>query len=141
MPPHASRLAHIGIAVNDIDESLKLYHEALGLSLHGRETVEKDRVNVAFLPIGDTEIELLEATDPDSPIARFIEKRGEGIHHIAIEVEDIDAALETMRTRGFRLIDETPRSGAGGVRVAFLHPKSTGGVLIELCENRNHGTE
>lgn len=134
MLPHASSIAHIGIAVKNLDEALKLYHEALGLPLHGREKVAGDRVTVAFLPIGDTEVELLEAVDPESPIARFIEKRGEGVHHIAFEVEDIEAALSTMQEYGFRLIDKTPRPGAGGSRVAFLHPKSTGGVLIELCE-------
>ena len=129
-----TNVAHIGIAVKNLDDALKLYHEALGLPLHGTEHVEKDRVKVAFLPVGDTEIELLEATDPESPIARFIEKRGEGIHHIAVEVEDIDIALENMKANDFKLIDETPRTGAGGTRVAFIHPKSTSGVLIELCE-------
>ncbi|MBT5872171.1 MAG: methylmalonyl-CoA epimerase [Candidatus Latescibacteria bacterium] len=128
------RIAHIGIAVSDLADSLRLYQDALGLELHGRETVEKDKVNVAFLPVGDTEIELLEASDPDSPVAKFIEKHGEGIHHIAIEVTDIESSLDTLRTQGFRLIDETPRIGAGGARVAFVHPKSTGGVLLELCE-------
>lgn len=130
----SSRIAHIGIAVKNLDDALKLYHDALGLPLHGREEVTGDRVTVAFLPIGDTEIELLEATDPESPVARFIEKRGEGVHHIAIEVTDIDSALAIMREQGFRLVDETPRPGAGGCRVAFLHPKSTNGVLVELCE-------
>jgi methylmalonyl-CoA epimerase len=129
------RIAHIGIAVNNLDEALRLYHAAMGLPLHGRERVEQDRVEVAFLPVGDTEVELLEPTHPDSPVARFLEKRGEGIHHIAFEVEDIEQAMKAMRDQGFRLIDEQPRPGAGGVRVAFLHPKSTGGVLIELCEH------
>jgi methylmalonyl-CoA/ethylmalonyl-CoA epimerase len=89
---------------------------------------------VAFLPVGDTEIELLESTDPEGPIAKFIEKRGQGMQHIALRVDDIDEALERMRQKGVRLIDEKPRYGAGGARIAFLHPKSTGGVLVELCE-------
>ena len=129
-----ARIAHIGIAVRNLDEALRLYHDTLGLPLHGRETVESDRVTVAFLPIGDTQVELLEATDPESPVARFIEKRGEGVHHVAFEVDDVDEALEILREQGFRLIDETPRAGAGGARVAFVHPRTTNGVLIELCE-------
>ena len=133
------RIAHIGIAVRDLDASLRLYQAALGLPLHGRETVESDRVAVAFLPAGGTEVELLQATDPDSPVARFIEQRGEGIHHIAIEVDDIEETLRTLRDRGYRLIDEEPRTGAGGARVAFVHPRSTGGVLIELCEKDEDG--
>ncbi len=140
--PHGSvRVAHIGIAVRDLDEALRLYHDALGLPLHGRETVESDRVNVAFLPVGDTEVELLEATDPESPVARFIERRGEGIHHVAFEVEDVGETLKVLRERGFRLLDETPRTGAGGVQVAFVHPRSTNGVLIELCEKGTDSRE
>lgn len=135
----AVRVAHIGIAVRNLDEALRLYHEALGLPLHGRESVESDGVNVAFLPAGDTELELLDATDPESPVARFIEKRGEGIHHIALEVDDVAETLKILRDRGYRLIDEEPRIGAGGVRVAFVHPRSTGGVLIELCEKGGDG--
>ncbi len=134
MKSETSRIAHIGIAVENLELSLKLYRDTLGLPLHGRHSVEQDRVNVAFLPIGDTEIELLEAADPESPVARFIARNGEGIHHVALEVEDIDASLQSMRASGYRLIDETPRPGAGGIRVAFVHPKSTGGVLLELCE-------
>lgn len=134
MTARTSRIAHIGIAVKSIDEALKLYHHTLGIPLHGQEEVGTERVRVAFLPVGDTEIELLAATGPDSPVARFIETRGEGIHHIALEVPDIETALEALRVRGFRLIDETPRTGAGGMRVAFIHPKSAGGVLLELCE-------
>ncbi|MBM3262924.1 MAG: methylmalonyl-CoA epimerase [candidate division Zixibacteria bacterium] len=136
---HIGKIAHIGVAVNDMQNTLRLYHETLGLPLHGQELLESDRVKIAFLPVGDTEIELLEATDPESPVARFIEKRGEGIHHIAFEVDDIEKALTRLREQGFRLIDEHPRTGASGVRVAFLHPKTTGGVLIELCEkNAKH---
>ncbi len=129
-----ARIAHIGIAVRNLDEALSLYHDTLGLPLQGRETVESDRVTVAFLPVGDTQVELLEATDPESPVARFIEKRGEGVHHVAFQVDDVEEALRAFRERGFRLIDETPRTGAGGARVAFVHPRSTNGVLIELCE-------
>ena len=138
-PPTTARVAHIGIAVRDLDEALRLYHETLGLPLHGRDSVESDGVNVAFLPAGDTELELLEATDPESPVARFIEKRGEGIHHIALEVDDVAETLKILRERGYRLIDEEPRIGAGGVRVAFVHPRSTSGVLIELCEKGGDG--
>jgi methylmalonyl-CoA/ethylmalonyl-CoA epimerase len=127
---------HIGIAVADLEESLKLYTETFGLELQGTEVVEEQKVKVAFLPIGDTEIELLESTDPEGPIAKFIEKRGQGIQHIALRVDDIDAALDKMRAEGIRLIDEKPRYGAGGARIAFLHPKATGGVLIELCERK-----
>jgi methylmalonyl-CoA/ethylmalonyl-CoA epimerase len=138
LPYKTNRIAHIGIAVKNLDDSLRLYHKGLGLSLHGRETVERDQVSVAFLPVGDTEVELLEPTSPESPIARFIEKRGEGIHHVAFEVDDIVKAMANLRSQGFRLIDEEPRIGAGGARVAFLHPRSTNGVLIELCEKGNN---
>jgi methylmalonyl-CoA/ethylmalonyl-CoA epimerase len=127
---------HIGIAVSNLDEALELYTDTFGLELQGTEVVEEQKVKVAFLPIGDTEIELLESTDPEGPIAKFIEKRGQGIQHIALRVEDIDAALDRMRAKGIRLIDEKPRYGAGGARIAFLHPKATGGVLIELCERK-----
>ena len=139
LPESSARVAHIGIAVRDLDEALRLYHETLGLPLHGRHTVQSDGVNVAFLPAGDTKLELLEATDPESPVARFIEKRGEGIHHIALEVDDVAETLKILRGRGYRLIDEEPRTGAGGVRVAFVHPRSTSGVLIELCEKGGNG--
>lgn len=131
-------LDHIGIAVANLDEALKLYRDALGLEVHGVEVVEEQKVRVAFLPVGDTELELLESTDPEGPIAKFIEKRGEGIQHLAFKVDDIDKALEEMRAKGIRLIDEKPRYGAGGARIAFLHPKSTSGVLIELSEGNPH---
>ena len=128
------KVDHIGVAVSNLEEALKVYTEVLGLRLHGTEVVEEQKVRVAFMPVGDTEIELLESTDPEGPIAKFIEKRGEGIQHIAFRVDDIEEALEQMRQRGVRLIDEKPRYGAGGARIAFLHPKATGGVLVELCE-------
>jgi methylmalonyl-CoA/ethylmalonyl-CoA epimerase len=131
-----TKVDHIGIAVSNLEETLKLYTEVLGLELSGVEVVEDQKVRVAFLPIGDTEIELLESTQPDGPIAKFIEKKGEGIQHIAFRVEDIHAALEDMRQKGVRLIDEQPRYGAGGAKIAFLHPKSTHGVLVELCERK-----
>ncbi|HOO12502.1 MAG TPA: methylmalonyl-CoA epimerase [Bacillota bacterium] len=131
-----TKVDHIGIAVSNLEETLKVYTEILGLELSGVEVVEDQKVRVAFLPIGDTEIELLESTQPDGPIAKFIERKGEGIQHIAFRVEDIHAALEDMRQKGVRLIDEQPRYGAGGARIAFLHPKSTHGVLVELCERK-----
>ena len=131
-----SKVDHIGVAVSNLEESVQFYEEILGLKLQGIETVEEQKVKVAFLPVGDTEIELLEATTPDSPIAIFIEKKGQGVQHIAFRVENIEKALEEMKEKGIRLIDEKPRYGAGGARIAFLHPKSTNGVLIELCERK-----
>lgn len=130
------KVDHIGIAVSNLEESVKFYEDILGLKLHGIETVEEQKVKVAFLPVGDTEIELLEATTPDSPIAKFIENKGQGVQHIAFRVDNIEKALEEMRNLGIRLIDEKPRYGAGGARIAFLHPKSTNGVLVELCERK-----
>ena len=131
-----SKIDHIGIAVSNLDETVKLYRDVLGLELHGTEVVPEQKVRVAFLPVGDTEVELLESTSAEGPIAKFIEAKGQGIQHIAFRVNDIEAALEEMRAKGMRLIDEKPRYGAGGAKIAFLHPKSTGGVLIELCERK-----
>lgn len=131
-----SKVDHIGVAVSNLEESVKFYEEILGLKLQGIETVEEQKVKVAFLPVGDTEVELLEATTPDSPIAKFIEKKGQGVQHIAFRVENIEKALEEMKGKGVKLIDEKPRYGAGGAKIAFLHPKSTNGVLIELCERK-----
>lgn len=131
-----SKIDHIGIAVANLDEAVKLYEDVLGLELHGTEVVPEQKVRVAFLPIGDTEIELLESTSTEGPIAKFIETKGQGIQHIAFRVDDIEAALEKMKLKGIRLIDEKPRYGAGGAKIAFLHPKSTNGVLIELCERK-----
>jgi len=128
------KIDHIGIAVNSIEERLKFYEETLGLRLEGVETVEAQKVKTAFIPCGDSELELLESTSDDSAVAKFIEKNGEGIQHLAIQVDDIDRALEELKEKGVRLIDETPRIGAGGARIAFIHPKATGGVLLELCE-------
>ena len=127
------RVDHVGIAVKNLDESVKFY-ESLGFKATGYEVVAEQKVKVAFLPCGDSEIELLESTEPDGPIARFIEKNGPGIQHIAIRVDDIDKALEELKEKGVRLIDQTPRYGAGGARIAFVHPKATGGVLLELTQ-------
>ena len=125
---------HIGIAVKSIDEALLFWQSSLGIKCTGVEEVEEQKVKTAFLPVGDTEIELLEATSEESPVAKFIEKKGEGIHHLAIRVDNLEAALSEMKDKGIRLIDESPRYGAGGARIAFVHPKSTGGILLELSE-------
>ena len=125
---------HIGIAVKSIDEALKFWEETLGVKCHGVEEVAGMKVKTAFLPIDDTKFELLEATAPDSPIAKFIEKNGEGIQHVAIRVPDIEAALAELKAKGIRLIDQKPRRGADGVMIAFVHPKASGGVLLELCQ-------
>ncbi|HCR38653.1 MAG TPA: methylmalonyl-CoA epimerase [Synergistaceae bacterium] len=125
---------HIGIAVTSIDEALKFWERSLGIKCTGVEEVAEQKVKTAFLPLGDTEVELLEATDPESPVAKFIEKKGEGIHHLAIRVENLEEALEKMKALGLRMIDEKPRYGAGGARIAFVHPKTAGGVLLELSE-------
>lgn len=130
--PDAPRIAHIGIAVERLDEALQFYRDVLGLTPHPAETA--DGATIVSLPFGDAEVELLEARDPDSPIARFIARRGPGIHHVCYRVPDLDAALRQARDAGYRLVDETPRIGAGGCRIAFLHPKSTAGILIELTE-------
>lgn len=133
---NCTRVDHVGIAVKDLAASVKWYEETLGLHSKGTEVVQEQQVTVAFLPYGDSELELLESTSPEGPIARFIEKNGEGIQHIAIRVDDIDAALAELKEKGVRLIDQTPRYGAGGARIAFLHPKATHGVLLELCERK-----
>ena len=125
---------HIGIAVTSIDEALKFWERSLGIKCTGVEEVAEQKVKTAFLPLGDTEVELLEATDPESPVAKFIEKKGEGIHHLAIRVENLEEALEKMKALGLRMIDEKPRYGAGGARIAFVHPRTAGGVLLELSE-------
>ncbi|MEA3422580.1 MAG: methylmalonyl-CoA epimerase [Bacillota bacterium] len=128
------KVDHIGIAVKNLDETLKFYTEVLGLEVQGSETVEEQKVKVAFLPVGDSEIELLESTDPEGPIARFIEKNGEGIQHIAFKVDDVEEAIEYMKSKGMRMIDEQPRYGAGGAKIAFVHPKSSNRVLVELTQ-------
>ncbi len=128
------KIDHIGIAVNDLEETLKFYTDVLGLECQGTEVVEEQKVRVAFLSVGDTEVELLESTDPDGPIARFIEKNGPGVQHIAFRVDDIASAIEYMQGKGMKMIDETPRYGAGGAKIAFVHPKGTGRVLVELTQ-------
>jgi methylmalonyl-CoA/ethylmalonyl-CoA epimerase len=128
------KIEHIGIAVKNIKEALKYYENILGLKCYAVENVEDQKVKTAFLMIGETKLELLEPTSDDSPIAKYIEKRGEGIHHIAFAVEGIEKRLAEVEEKGIRLIDENPRKGAEGLEIAFLHPKSTGGVLTEFCE-------
>jgi methylmalonyl-CoA/ethylmalonyl-CoA epimerase len=129
------RIDHIGIAVPSIDEYLKIY-EDLGLKSQGIEEVTEQKVKVCFLPVGDSEIELLESTDPEGPIAKFIEKKGPGIQHIAIRVDNIESAILDLKEKGWKMIDETPRYGAGNASIAFAHPKSAGGVLLELTQRR-----
>jgi len=128
------KINHLGIAVNNIEESKNFWEGILGLSFEGSETVEEQKVTTAFFPVGESEIELLESTAPDGPVAKYIEKKGEGIQHVAFQVENIEAALAELKEKGIKLIDEKPRKGAGGAMIAFLHPKSTNGVLVELCE-------
>lgn len=130
---------HVGIAVNSLEASLKFYQETLGLPLADIEEVPDQMVRTAIFPTGDSRIELLEPTSPESPIAKFIAKRGEGIHHVAIRVADVRAKLAELEAAGVQLIDREPRIGAGGHKIAFLHPKATGGVLLELCEHCEPG--
>ena len=125
---------HIGIAVKSIEESLKFWEGTLGIKCTGVEEVAEQKVKTAFLPIQDTEVELLEGTAPDSPVSKFIEAKGEGIHHLAIRVDDLEAALAELKEKGVRLIDEKPHKGAGGALIAFIHPKATGGILLELSQ-------
>jgi methylmalonyl-CoA epimerase len=131
---NTQRIDHIGIAVKSIEEAAKLYTD-LGLKIEGTEVVESQKVKVAFIPVGQSRIELLEPTVPDGPTGQFIEKKGEGIHHIALKVDDVAKALEELAAKGYQLIDKAPRTGAGGHKIAFVHPKSTKGVLLELCES------
>ena len=131
------KIDHLGIAVHSIEEAKKLFQDTLGLKFEGSETVAEQKVTTAFFPVGDSEVELLESTAPDGPIAKYLEKRGEGIQHIAFRVENIEEALAELKEKGIRLIDEKPRMGAGGAKIAFLHPKSTHGVLIEISERED----
>ena len=130
------KIDHIGIATADLDEGLKVWRDALGLTVDASEEVAEQGVRIAMLPVGDTHVELLEALSAESAVGRFLAKRGPGIHHIAIEVDDIDASLADLKSKGARLIDETPRVGAGGCLIAFVHPSSTNGVLLELVQHR-----
>lgn len=128
------KIDHLGIAVNSVDDGKKFWSEILGLSFEGAETVKEQKVTTAFFPVGESEVELLESTSPDGPVAKFIEKKGTGFQHVAFRVADIEAALSELKEKGVQLIDQTPRIGAGGAKIAFLHPKATGGVLVELCQ-------
>lgn len=128
------KIEHLGIAVNSIEQGKSFWTDVLGLKLHGTETVAEQKVTTAFLPVGESEVELLESTSPDGPVAKFIEKKGEGFQHVAFLVDNIEAALEELKAKGIKLIDEKPRKGAGGKMIAFLHPKATNGVLVELCQ-------
>ena len=132
-----THIEHIGIAVKNLDESIKYYEDVLGLKCYSIEEVADQKVKTAFFKVGDTKIELLESTAPDGPVGKFIEKKGEGIHHMAFAVKNIEGALEETAGKGVRLIDEAPRPGAEGLSIAFLHPKSTFGVLTEFCEDKN----
>jgi len=129
------KIDHIGIAAKSIDQVAPFWNAILGLPIEGRETVEEQKSTTAFLPVGESEIEILESTAPDGPIAKFIESRGEGIHHVSLRVDNIERALKELKEKGIRLIDEKPREGAGGGKIAFIHPKSTNGVLVELSEH------
>jgi len=128
------KIDHLGIAVNSIDEGKKFWTDILGLHFEGSETVQEQKVTTAFFPVGESEVELLESTSPDGPVAKYIEKKGEGMQHIAFRVENIEEALKELKAKGIKLIDEVPRIGAGGAKIAFLHPKATSGVLVELCQ-------
>ncbi|MBW1667880.1 MAG: methylmalonyl-CoA epimerase [Deltaproteobacteria bacterium] len=128
------QIDHIGIAVKAIKDAGKFYTDVLGLEIQDIEEVADQKVNVAFIPIMESEVELLESTHPDGPVAKYIESRGEGIQHIAFRVENIEEALEELKRKGVMLIDQKPRNGAGGARIAFIHPRETNGVLVEICE-------
>ncbi len=132
------KINHIGIAVRDIDEAARFYTEALGLQLGGIEEVPDQKVRVAFLPIGEVRIELVQPTSPDSPVAKFLEKNGPGFHHIAYEVDDVAAEVERLKAQGVRMVDQEPRKGAHNTRIAFVHPKASGGVLTELVQEMGH---
>jgi len=132
-----SHIEHIGIAVKSLEESIPYYEEVLGLKCYAIEEVKGQKVKTAFFKVGQTKIELLESTDPEGPIGKFIEKKGQGIHHLAFAVDDIENALAEAEKKGVQLIDKKPRKGAEGLDIAFLHPKSTMGILTEFCENKN----
>lgn len=132
-----SHIEHIGIAVKNIDESIPYYENILGLKCYAIEEVKDQKVKTAFFMVGQTKIELLESTDPEGPIGKFIEKKGEGVHHIAFATQNLEDVLAETESKGIQLIDKAPRKGAEGLHIAFLHPKSTGGVLTEFCEDKN----
>jgi len=129
------KIDHIGIAVKDLEKAIRFYRDQLGLELKGIEEVEEQKVKVAFFPVKESNLELLESTDPSGPVSKFIEKRGEGFHHLSFRVSDLEGKLRQLKDQGIQLLDEKPRYGAGGAKIAFLNPKSTGGILIELCQH------
>lgn len=131
------KIDHLGIAVEDMATAVELYRDTLGLEYAGEETVAEQKVKTAFFPLGESSIELLEPTDPDSPVGKFIAKKGPGIHHIALRVDDVAKAIETLLAQGVRMIDTVPREGAHGAKIAFIHPKSTPGILVEICQRRD----
>ena len=128
------KIDHLGIAVNSIDDGKNFWSDVLGLKFESTETVESQKVTTAFFPVGESEVELLESTSKDGPIAKYIEKRGQGFQHVAFRVASLEESLKELKEKGIQLIDQEPRVGAGGAKIAFLHPKATGGVLVELCE-------
>ena len=132
-----THIEHLGIAVNNLEQAIPFYEKLLGTACYNIEEVPEQKVKTAFFRIGQTKIELLESTDPEGPIGKFLENKGPGVHHVAFAVEGLQATLEETEANGIRLIDKTPRKGAEGLNIAFLHPKSTLGVLMELCENPN----
>lgn len=133
------KIDHIGIAVKSIEEALPFYTDVLGLEVQQIEEVESEKLKVAFIKVGDTKLELLEPTSPESAVAKHIEKRGEGIHHVALGVESIQDRIDEIKAKGIQMIQDQPKIGAGGALVAFMHPKSTGRVLVELCEKKEKG--
>lgn len=132
-----THIEHIGIAVLNLEESIRYYEDVLGLKCYAVEEVRDQKVKTAFFMVGQTKVELLESTDPEGPIGKFIEKKGQGVHHLAFAVDGIEEALSEVEGKGVRLIDKAPRKGAEGLDIAFLHPKYTHGVLMEFCENKN----
>lgn len=135
---NTNKINHIGIAVNNLEAAIPFYRDQLGMNYEGSEVVEEQMVRVAFLQVGESRIELLEPTSDDSPVAKFLAKKGEGIHHIAYEVEDVEKAIAAMQEKDVRLIDQTPRRGAHNSLIAFVHPKASAGVLTELCQSCDH---
>jgi len=132
------KISHIGIAVASIEEAAPFYRDVLGMEFEGTEVVAEQKVKVAFFAVGESRIELLEPTADDSPVAKFLEKNGPGVHHVAYEVAELEQRLNALKAEGVRLIDESPRTGAHNTRIAFMHPKASGGVLTELCEPGAH---
>lgn len=130
------KIEHLGIAVNNMEEALKIYEDLLGQNCYKIEVIESEFVKTAFIQVGDSKIELLEATHSDSAIAKFLEKKGQGFHHVAFDVENIDSEINRLLEKGFELIHKTPKDGADNKRIAFLHPKSTNGLLVELCQEK-----